>query len=482
VSQDVVAAGDRTYEQTMSEPGKSLPTDEASGTAEQTPEVPASQVTIPPLFARFRASLRNRASARVPEALRDAQHVIKLCGVMLSERGDVSGVRLAGEALAAYQELGPTARDAFFELLSGSFLPDPKFVAAAATAYQREPSAASLSRLQAAVESPRQELFRRLNLARGGIAVLMDMRRNLLEALDRHPNLGVIDADLAGLFRTWFNGGFLILKRIDWRTSAVILERLIQYEAVHQIQGWDDLRRRLEADRRCYAFFHPALPDEPLIFIEVALTRGLGARVQPLLDPHSPVVKPDDADSALFYSITNCQDGLRGVSLGNLLIKQVVEDLERSFPRLRRFATLSPIPGFRKWLTSVLSGPTASAPRLAHLRESLDGQQAPPAIAPSLQDDLMRLCAYYLLHAKHGKAPLDPVARFHLANGAQLHRLNWRGDTSEAGMRRSFGIMANYMYRISDLERNYEAYTRDYTIASSSDVTRLARRSPASPA
>ena len=465
----------------MSERGRSFFPDKTAGTGEQTPAVPANGVTTAPLFARFRRALRDRTSARVPETMREAQQVIRLCGVMLSERGDVSGVRLAGEALAAYQALGPTARDAFFELLSGSFLPEPKFVAAAATAYQREPSAATLSRLQAAVESPRQELFRRLNLARGGIAVLMDMRRNLLDTLDRHPHRSVIDADLASLFRTWFNGGFLILKRIDWRTSAVILERLIQYEAVHQIQGWGDLRRRLEADRRCYAFFHPALPDEPLIFIEVALTRGLGARVQPLLDPGSPVVNPDVADCALFYSITNCQDGLRGISLGNLLIKQVVEDLERSFPRLRMFATLSPIPGFRRWLTGVLSEPTAGASRLARLRDSLDGQQAPPAIAPSLQGDLMRLCAYYLLHAKQGKAPLDPVARFHPANGAQIHRLNWMGDTSEAGMRRSFGIMANYMYRMSDLERNYEAYTRDYTIASASDVTRLARRSPTSP-
>jgi malonyl-CoA decarboxylase len=451
--------------------------DEAAGTGEQTPAVPAKSVRIPPLFARFRRSLRDRTLERLPETMREAQHLIRLCGVMLSERGEVSGVRLAGEALAAYQALGPTARDAFFELLSGSFLPDPKFVAAAATAYQREPSAATLSRLQAAVESPRQELFRRLNLARGGIAVLMDMRRNLLDTLDRHPNRSVIDADLASLFRTWFNGGFLILKRIDWRTSAVILERLIQYEAVHQIQGWGDLRRRLEADRRCYAFFHPALPDEPLIFIEVALTRGLGARVQPLLDPGSSVVNPDVADCAIFYSITNCQDGLRGISLGNLLIKQVVEDLERSFPKLRMFATLSPISGFRKWLKGLLSEPTARASRLARLRDGLDGHQPPPAIAPSLQGDLMRLCAYYLLHAKQGKAPLDAVARFHLANGAQLHRLNWMGDTSEVGISRSFGIMANYMYRMSDLERNYEAYARDYTIASSSDVMRLARRS-----
>src|SRR5688572_14577485 len=334
----------------MSERGKSFFPDEAAGTGEQTPAVPANGVAIPPLFARFRRALRDRASARLPETMREAQHVIKLCGVMLSERGDVSGVRLAGEALAAYQALGPTARDAFFELLSGSFLPDPKFVAAAATAYQREPLAATLSRLQAAVESPRQELFRRLNLARGGIAVLMEMRRHLLETLDRHPHRSVIDADLASLFRTWFNGGFLILKRIDWRTSAVILERLIQYEAVHQIQGWRDLRRRLEGDRRCYAFFHPALPDEPLVFIEIALTRGMTATVQPLIDQESPIGDATKADCAMFYSITNCQEGLRGVSFGNFLIKQVVDDLGRDLPRLKTFATLSPMPGFCEWL------------------------------------------------------------------------------------------------------------------------------------
>jgi malonyl-CoA decarboxylase len=408
-----------------------------------------------------------------------AQRVLELCGVMLSERGEVSGVRLAGEALVAYQALNPAAREAFFDLLSGSFLPEPESVIAAATAYQREPSTATLSRLQAAVESPRQELFRRLNLARDGIRVLIAMRRHVLQTLDRYPNRGGIDADLASLFRAWFNGGFLVLKRIDWYTSAVILERLIQYESVHQIQGWSDLRRRLEADRRCYAFFHPALPDEPLIFIEVALTRGLEGSVQPLLDPDSPVVDPDVANYALFYSITNCQEGLRGISFGNLLIKQVVEDLERRFPRLRTFATLSPIPGFRKWLTGVLNEARPGGP-LARLRSSLHGERPAAGLASSHRD-LMRLCAHYLLYAKHGKAPLDPVARFHLANGAELHRLNWMGDSSENGMRRSFGIMANYVYRMPELERNYELYSRDYAVASSSDLIRLARRSLLSP-
>jgi malonyl-CoA decarboxylase len=433
------------------------------------------------LLNRIFHSIKNRTTAaRVPEALQEARHVLELCGVMLSERGDVSGVRLAGEALLAYQALGPAAREAFFDLLSGSFLPDPESVAAAATAYQREPSTATLSRLQAAVESPRLELFRRLNLARDGIRVLIAMRRHVLETLDRYPGRTGIDADLASLFRAWFNGGFLVLKRIDWYTSAVVLERLIQYESVHQIRGWSDLRRRLEADRRCYAFFHPALPDEPLIFIEVALTRGIGASVQPLLDQASPVVDPDVANCALFYSITNCQDGLRGISFGNLLIKQVVEDLQRRFPRLRTFATLSPIPGFRRWLTKVLSEARAGGP-LSQLRDRLDGHGLASGIGSS-HGDLMGLCAHYLLNAKQDKAPLDPVARFHLANGAELHRLNWMGDSSEAGMRRSFGIMANYVYRMRELERNYERYARDYAVASSSDLVRLARRSLLSPA
>jgi malonyl-CoA decarboxylase len=202
------------------------------------------------------------------------------------------------------------------------------------------------------VEPPRQELFRRFNMARGGINVLVEMRRRLLPTLGVHPQRADIDVDLIHLFRSWFNRGFLVLQQIDWRTSAVVLERLIHYESVHQIQGWEDLRRRLEADRRCYAFFHPALPDEPLIFIEVALTRGMTASVQPLLDQKAPVIDPGRADCAIFYSITNCQEGLRGVSFGNFLIKQVAEDLGRAFPRLRTFATLSPIPGFRDWLTT----------------------------------------------------------------------------------------------------------------------------------
>jgi malonyl-CoA decarboxylase len=302
------------------------------------------------------------------------------------------------------------------------------------------------------------------------------MRHRLLTTLAEHPERAGIDADLLHLFRSWFNRGFLMLQRIDWRTSALVLERLIRYESVHQIQGWTDLRRRLEADRRCYAFLHPALPEEPLIFIEVALTRGLIAKVQPLLDPESPVVDPAAANCAMLYSITNCQEGLRGVSFGNSLIKQTVEDLGRELPRLRTFATLSPIPGFRKWLdtSSDTRIPEYRSPQVVALLARGD-PQALLAISRDLRDELTRLCAHYLLHAKQGKAPLDPVARFHLANGARLERLNWLADISENGLQQSVGLMANYVYRARDTERNHEAYAKDCRIVASHSLERLAK-------
>jgi len=428
------------------------------------------------IFERLAQPIARRASGEV----RRARQIVSMCRALLSELGEVSGPRLATEVLAVYQELDRPAREMFFDQLVDDFSPDPAEIERAADAYRRMASPATLKRLQAAVESPRQELFRRLNLAPGGLRVLLDMRRLLLTTLDRYPAREVIDSDLSHLFRSWFNGGFLVLQRIDWRTSAVVLERLIQYEAVHQIQGWDDLRRRLEADRRCYAFFHPALLEEPLIFIEVALTRGISAKVQPLLDPRSAVVDPAVANCAVFYSITNCQEGLRGISLGNLLFKQVVEDLRRRFPRLKTFATLSPIPGFRQWLAGVNGskhGPHLSAVLATLLaRVDLDLAFQDNTLSSAVREEISRLCAYYLLHAKQGKTPLDPVERFHLANGACLERLNWLGDTSPIGTRRSLGLMVNYRYRLVDMERNHEAYARDYTIVASREIERMAKQ------
>jgi malonyl-CoA decarboxylase len=409
---------------------------------------------------------------------RSARAAIGLCRALIRERGEASSAQAARTALAAYLALDDAARALFFDALARDFSPSPDAVADAARAYQKDPSPANLERLQDVVEPARQELFRRLNMAPGGTAALVDMRLKVLLGVDRHPPWRAIDSDLRHLLRSWFNRGFLALERIDWRTPAVVLEKLIAYEAVHAIQGWDDLRRRLQADRRCFAFFHPQLPDEPIIFIEVALTRGLSARVQPLLDVGSPVADAARANCATFYSITNCQDGLRGISFGNFLIKQVAEELMRELPGIRRFATLSPVPGFRHWLNGrrdrLLAGPHGDAMRVLFDRlaepEWFRGDVS--AIEPALTD----LAAYYLTVARRGAEPLDAVARFHLGNGASLERINWLGDTSEHGMARSHGVMVNYVYRLAEVERNHELFVNQRRVVAAPAIEVMAAR------
>ena len=414
---------------------------------------------------------------------RDTQHLVSLCEALLGERGEVSGAALARQALATYQGLDERCRDEFFDALAQEFAPSPEAVGKAADAYRYDPTPQNLIQLQEVIDTARQELFRRLNMAPGGTAALVEMRRQLLRGLKQHPAWRAIDADLLHLFRSWFNRGFLRLERIDWRTPAIVLEKLIEYEAVHAVQGWRDLRRRLEGDRCCFAFFHPQLRDEPLIFIEVALTRGISAQVQPLLAIDAPVAATAQADCAIFYSITNCQEGLRGISFGNLLIKQVAEELKRELPQLRTFATLSPIPGFRRWLDATEARVQLSVGPNAEQRLALLSVIEAPGwhtgeVPETLQKLLLRLCAWYLLHAKQGDEPLDPVARFHLGNGAALERLNWLGDTSESGMARSAGLMVNYVYRLDDVERNHERYFADHAVVASRTVEKLARKSP----
>jgi len=424
-------------------------------------------VSVPSFLRRILGGGHGGIERRVHE-------LAALCDALLAESGEYASTALAREAVAKWQALDERAREGFFDVLAGSYSPEAEALTRAAAAYQADPSSENLIRLQQAAVSPRRELFDRLNTAPGGTAALVRMRKVLLEKIKAKPQWRAIDYDLRRRLRSWFNRGFLRLERIDWRTSALVLEKLIEYEAVHAVQGWPDLRRRLEADRRCYAFFHPQLPDEPIIFIEVALTRGMSARVQPLLDVHAPVTNPANADCAVFYSITNCQEGLRGISFGNLLIKQVAEDLKREFPHLRRFATLSPVPGLRRWLEGV-----ADRELLARIED--------PAwhlgeVPEALQKQLLRLCAFYLLRAKtgneQGAEPLDPVARFHLGNGASLERLNWMGDASESGMARSAGLMVNYVYWLGELERNHERYFREHAVAASPAIEKLARECP----
>ncbi len=423
-----------------------------------------------PLARRALAKRRARSTA-----VRDA---VARCRALIRERGEASSAVAARETLVAYMALDATERAHFFDAIARDFSPSPQAVVDAALAYQADPSPATLQRLEDVVEPARQEVFRRLNMAPGGTAALVAMRLAVLLELDEHPQWRVIDNDLRHLLRSWFNRGFLELQRIDWNTSAIVLEKLIQYEAVHAIKGWDDLRRRLQADRRCFAFFHPQLPNEPLIFIEVALTRAVSAKVQPLLDVASPVTADGDATCAVFYSITNCQEGLRGISFGNFLIKQVAVELRDELPRVRRFATLSPIPGFRGWLRSnrekLLAGP-----RGVELRTLFEKVETPDWFKGDGIDAsealLMPLAAYYLTLARRGREPVDSVARFHLGNGAVMERLNWLGDTSVHGMARSYGIMVNYVYRLHEVERNHEAYVNEQRVIAAPAVQRLAQ-------
>lgn len=401
-----------------------------------------------------------------------ATAALALCRALLSERGEASGATLAREAVRAIEALDEAQRERFFDALAGEFSPSPSAVTRAAQAYQAEPGPRTLARLQRVVEPVRQELFRRLNMAPGGMAALVAMRTRLLAQLGAHPQWRAVDDDLLHLFRSWFNRGFLRLERIDWRTPANELEKLIAYEAVHAIRGWDDLRRRLQADRRCFAFFHPALPEEPLIFIEVALTRALPARIEPLLELAAPVGDPEQATHAIFYSITNCQDGLRGISFGNFLIKQVAEDLRAQLPKLKTFATLSPVPGFAAWLAGVRRRGELELPEL----DAPDWHRAGDQDA--LAKQLPPVCAYYLLQVRRGDEPLDPVARFHLGNGAVLERVNWLGDRSKSGLSRSTGMMVNYVYRLEDVEKNHEAYVNEHRVIASRAVEKLARECP----
>ena len=423
----------------------------------------------------------------LPTALVGAprEDIRALARALMSGRGEASGVALARALLDRYRGLGADDRRAFFRLIAEDFKPNPAMVKAAAVAYADAPSETALQRLRGAVESPRQEFFRRLNLAAGATAEIVAMRGDLLRLLKAEPGFQPVDDDIAHLFASWFNRGFLVLRRIDWQTPAAILEKIIRYEAVHEIQGWDDLRRRLDpTDRRCFAFFHHSLIDEPLIFVEVALTREIPGHIQDLIGggPDS-VPETQPPTTAVFYSISNCQEGLRGISFGNFLIKQVVEELVREKPQLKVFVTLSPVPHFARWLDRVRADEAAHivtpADRVTLQMLSDPGWIDDPDEAEDLRATLLALAAHYFLQARSGdNRSVDPVARFHLGNGARLERINWLGDVSEKGLREGHGLMVNYLYELKDIERNHEAYANDGEVVASRPVRALLRAPP----
>jgi malonyl-CoA decarboxylase len=409
----------------------------------------------------------------------DADGLIELCEALLSGRGEASGTAMAREVLDHYHDLDDEARLSFFKKLVRDFGPDRDKLAKAIEAWRAQGSDADANGLHSASEPRRQELIRRLNRAPGGTGELVEMRSDLLGLLDGNKDLAALDHDVVHLLGSWFNRGFLVLRRIDWSTPANILEQIIRYEAVHEISDWDDLRRRIDpVDRRCYAFFHPALADAPLIFVEVALTETIPTAIAPLLAVDRRLVPIERARTAVFYSISNTQRGLGGISFGNFLIKQVVEELRRELPKLDNFVTLSPVPGFMPWLKQEKDVLLSEEDRalLVHLDDPkwFENEE----LAAQLRAVLEPLAAYYFLKARNAKGRvIDSVARFHLGNGARLERIDWLGDLSPKGMRESAGIMVNYLYRLDDIEENHEAYANTGEVVTSNSVKKLLKNS-----
>jgi malonyl-CoA decarboxylase len=438
-------------------------------------------------FGELLQSISDRGRAlldrsRRVDAATHSESLVELCEDLLSGRGEASGAALAREILGRYTELTVGPRIAFFEALTQRFGTDPVRLEKAIAAWKEKPCDQTAAGVHAASEPRRQELFRRLNLAPGGTAMLVRMREQLLDVLGKRSELRPVDDDFVHLFSSWFNRGFLVLRRIDWSTPAIVLEKIIRYEAVHEIRGWDDLRRRIDPpDRRCFAFFHPALVDEPLIFVEVALEREIPGAIAPILaSGRQEFVPLEKARVAVFYSISNCQRGLAGVSFGNFLIKQVVEEICRELPKLSTFVTLSPTPNFARWLTRELKAEHSNV-ITDNDRAVLTLMERPhwwtdPELFTKLQDPLQRLAAFYYLRAKTPAGlPVDAVARFHLGNGARLERINYLADTSDKAIAQACGIMVNYLYDLDDIEKNHEAFAEGRTVVASNNVQRLLR-------
>lgn len=457
------------------------------------------------------AGLVTRGLSRVRELVASATHLgkppdegdLERLRTQLSEcaegrGGEVSTRQRAARLAETYLRLDDAGRHAFLRLIAHEFGPDPAQVAAAHEAYQAAIGSTAQwdaeARLRAALRSRRLRILTQFNAIPQGVKFLVDLRADLLRFIADDPLLKPLDRELETRLSAWFDVGFLELQRITWNSPAAMLERLVEYEAVHEIRSWQDLKNRLDSDRRCYAFFHPRMPLEPLIFVQVALLEEIADDVQRLLDIEAPLADASRATTAIFYSISATQKGLRGVSFGNFLLKRVIDDLKRDFPRLKTFATLSPLPGLVRWAQrdpeafaetftandwkrlGALGIDTPEAPQLAALLAGDPAWSADEALAQALREPLLRLGARYLTEARRGDKPVDSVARFHLGNGARVERLNWLADRSEKGLRQSWGLMVNYLYDPDSLEANLENFAANGNIAAASAVRRLARR------
>jgi len=406
------------------------------------------------------ASIRKHLSGQ------ESQSLAELCQMTMDSDGEYSSLLLAERILNAFEQLDDKAALTFFELLNNEYDLNVEQLKQLMADYEKNPNADQLDQLVVAAQPRRQELLRRINLAPEGTRRLVKVRERLLKFKRNQPELKRTDNDFRHLFSAWFNRGFLLMQPIDWTTPAHILEKIIAYEAVHEIGTWSELRSRLEPDdRHCYAFFHPSMEDEPLVFVEVALTNHIPANIDEILNIEREAVDPEEASCAIFYSISNCHSGLAGVSFGNFLIKQVATSLKSRFPQLKKFATISPAPKFRSWMQSA----AIENPKIASVVEQC--KQKPNE---DVQNRLAQLAAsYYLEQKTTDSEPLDPVARFHLKNGAILDRINPSADYSEKGMQQSFGLMVNYVYDLAKVEVNHEAYMKDHRIVCSSRIKKL---------
>lgn len=382
---------------------------------------------------------------------------------LMGTNGEVSAIVTARELLDRYGALEVDEKLDFFENLEQNFNADPAEVAAAYKSYALQPNSKNLNKLSRVTEPRRHELLRRLNQTPDATHDLVSMRTDLLKQLKPHPELRAVDEDFVRMFTSWFGRGFLVLQTINWSTSAAILERIIRYEAVHEIRDWEDLRSRIEPpNRRCFAFFHPALVDEPLIFVEVALGQDIPGSISAILDDR---LDEDDWSpefrTATFYSISNCQPGLKNISFGNFLIKQVVQELQTEFPSIRYFVTLSPIPGFEDWLQADKDDEPDG---LTALKQEVRAYEQDPDLSEEEAQVLKKLIFNYLVLAKSGTYPADPVTRFHLGNGAMIHQVHVGADVSRKGLSQSRGAMVNYLYELGSIERNHESYVTEGTV------------------
>ena len=403
---------------------------------------------------------------------KNLETLLELCDDLISYKGVASGIAIAREISEIYLSLSKEDKKKFFIAVDEKFKPNLEAAEKKSLEFIKNKNTNTLKELSSLAEGNRQEFIRRMNMAPNGTAFLVSMREDLLRFVLEDSSLSNLDEDFRHLFRSWFNPGFLRLERITWDTKAAVLERIISYEKVHKIKDMTDLKRRLDEDRRFYAYFHPVLPDEPLIFVQVAFTQGLASSVQDIIKPMTP--NQPKADTATFYSISNCQQGLTSVTLGNFLIKRVVYEIQQENPKIKHFGTLSPLPGFAEWVNYVEENKLRSIlgsedyEKVKFLR-STEIKIGDPRIIEH-KKIIKKLAVHYLIKEKVNDKPVNAVTRFHLGNGASIENIVINGNISDYGYNESFGIMVNYIYHLDKLEKIHEEYISNHQISYSDKI------------